>query len=64
MSFKVIRDFVDSNSNSGNHIYRKGDEYPYKQYAGAQVKDRLTELTKEDGPNDNFDGPVIEEVKD
>lgn len=64
MPFKVIRDFTDANENANNHVYRAGDIYPYQTYAGAQTKDRLEELMNEDGPNNNFDGPLIKEIED
>ena len=58
MTYKVIKAFTDSNLNSVDetgekHVYWEGDEYPYKQYAGAQTKLRLAELTS---------GGFIEEI--
>lgn len=56
--FEVIKAFTDANLNSVDetgkkHIYWEGDIYPYKQYAGAQTKLRLSELV---------DGGYIKEV--
>lgn len=60
MAYQVIKAFTDSNLNSVDetgekHVYWEGDEYPYKQYAGAQTKLRLAELTT---------GGFIEEVSE
>lgn len=64
MAYRVIRRFTDSNDNSKDasgqlHIYEVGDIYPVSPYQGAQTKARLAQLTNPDGPNDNFNGPVI-----
>lgn len=69
MAYKVIRNFTDANEASADedgklHLYHAGDEYPYKPYNGAQTKDRLAELMTKDGPNDNFNGPIIMAVDD
>lgn len=69
MAYKVIRDFTDGNENSaddnGNlHVYHVGDVYPYQIYAGSQTGQRLDQLSSTDGPNENFDGPVIEKVEE
>lgn len=67
MTYTVIRNFTDANPKSAEngklHVYRTGDKYPFKSYAGSFTKARISELTNPDGPNDNFDGPVIEEDK-
>lgn len=67
MTYTVIRNFTDSNPKSAKngkmHVYHVGDKYPFKNYAGSVTKARISELTNPDGPNDNFDGPVIEEDK-
>ena len=60
MTYLVTKAFTDGNANSADengdkHIYWEGDTYPYKQYAGAQTKLRLAELT---------DGGYIKEVAD
>lgn len=60
--YTVIRKFKDGNPKAEGHIYEVGDEYPFQKYAGATTKTRIAELTKEEGPNDSFDGPVILEV--
>jgi len=65
MPYKVIRRFTDSNEKSRNadgrlHVYDIGDTYPVSPYQGAQTKARLNELLDESGPNNNFNGPVIE----
>lgn len=66
MIYKVIRNFTDSNlkgaENGKLHVYHVGDKYPYKNYSGSTTKNRISELTKVDGPNESFDGPVIEEL--
>ena len=67
--YKVIQDFTDSNEKSADangdlHVYRAGDAYPFQPYAGAQTADRIALLTTYDGPNDDFDGPVIEQLTD
>ena len=59
--YQVLLRFRDGNPKAEGHVYEIGDEYPFKKYAGAETKNRIAELTKEDGPNDLFDGPVIEE---
>lgn len=58
MSYKVLKKFKDKKD---GQIYEVGATYPSK---GKVTKTRVAELTKEDGPNSHFDGPVIEEVKD
>ena len=60
--YRVVRQFRDGNKNAQGHIYDIGDVYPFQKYAGATTKTRIAELTKEDGPNDAFDGPVIIET--
>jgi len=60
MAYQVIKAFTDSNLNSVDetgekHVYWEGDEYPYKQNAGAQTQLRLAELTN---------GGFIEEVSE
>jgi hypothetical protein len=62
--YVAIERFRDGNENAEGHIYEVGDKYPFQKYAGAETKDRIAELTKEDGPNESFVGPVIALVKD
>ena len=57
MAYKVLTDFKDKET---EHVYKAGDKYPDK---GRALKARVAELTKTDGPNDSFKGPVIEETK-
>jgi len=60
--YQVLLKFRDGNPKAEGHIYEIGDEYPVSKYAGSLTKARITELTKAEGPNDSFDGPVIAEI--